>query len=126
MKRLKAHSRWVVIDSVSHLSPLMKGRVVVCGSHGGKAAANYLVKFRPRAVVFNDAGVGKQRAGIQALGILNRLKISGIAVSAASARIGEGWDTYRSGIVSFVNGQARRVGVVPGMTVKAVLKRLAA
>jgi len=122
----KPTARVVVMDSIAHLKRSHRDRIVVCGSHGGRAAGRYLVAYRPRAVVFNDAGVGKQRAGIQALAVLDRHGIAAAAVSAWSARIGEGWETLRSGRISFVNGLARTLGVSKGMTAKQAVKRLAA
>lgn len=113
---------WIVVDSVSQLTKQCDGRMVICGSHGGKAAAEYMIQRKPKGVIFNDAGVGKERAGIRALPILDRHGIVGIAVSAASARIGDGLDTYRSGVVSFVNRRAKKMGIRKGMTVKKVLK----
>ncbi len=122
----KKEGNCVVIDSISHLTVRHVGKVIVCGSHGGRAAAEYMLTYKPKAVVFNDAGVGKQRAGICALEILQPCGIPGVAVSTRSARIGEGWDTYYCGEVSFVNGMARLKGIRRGMKVKAVVKRLAA
>ena len=86
--------RIVLMDSISYISQDNIGDVIICGSHGGKPAAEHAVKFKPKGVIFNDAGKGKEDAGISGLNSLDRAGIMGAAVDTFSARIGEGLDSY--------------------------------
>ena len=54
----------VLADTATKLGPDAPGGVIVTGSHGGRYAAYLTLKARPRAVVHNDAGVGKDQAGL--------------------------------------------------------------
>lgn len=106
----------VVIDSVTWLDAAGQGRVVVVGSHGGIYSAYLAAKAGARAAVFNDAGVGRDRAGIAGLGYLADLGIPAAAVDCGSARIGDGRDCAQRGVLSHVNGVAFRHGCRPGQT----------
>lgn len=72
-----------LIDSITEITPAMGDAVIVSGSHGGRSAAAFALAVRPspRAVFFNDAGVGKGGAGIVALQVLEQ---AGIAAAAAT------------------------------------------
>lgn len=89
-------------------------------------SARYVLPVPVLGAVFNDAGVGKDRAGIAALDILDASGVPAVAVSHDSARIGDGEDTLRSGIVSHVNREASRRGVAPGQRAAEAVRRLAA
>ena len=115
----------VVIDSIAALEASDAGAIVVTGSHGGVSAAVYALSVPIRGVVFNDAGLGKDAAGIAALGRLDAAGVPALAVSHESARIGDAGDTLRSGIVSHVNHEAARRGVAPGQTTQEAVRRLA-
>ena len=56
----------LVLDSITELAPVHAGRVVACGSHGGLIAAYYAARSGVRGALFNDAGVGRGRAGVAA------------------------------------------------------------
>ena len=45
-----------------------KGAIVVTGSHDGLSAARYALAYRPLLVVSNDAGIGKDEAGVAGIG----------------------------------------------------------
>lgn len=45
----------------------MAGKVLVAGSHGGIIAAHLGAKAGVHALILNDAGLGKDRAGIAAI-----------------------------------------------------------
>ena len=64
-----------------------------------------------KGVIFNDAGVGKDKAGIAGLSILEYFGIAGTCVSYVTARIGNGDDGYNSGIISWANEVACRANV---------------
>ena len=99
-----------LIDSITQITPQMDSAVIVSGSHGGVSSASYVVNApkRPFAVFFNDAGVGKDQAGIEALKILDELQIAAFAYGHNSARIGQAQDGLDHGITMHANqaGQA--------------------
>jgi hypothetical protein len=106
-----------VFDSVTHIAATPVGRPVVCGSHGGLYSAQVAVACGVPAIIFSDAGIGKDQAGIAGLELLEAAGIAAAAADAGSARIGDGADIYRRGVVSHTNGHARRFGIRPGMNV---------
>ncbi len=103
-----------LLDSVTEGGPRQSGELVITGSHGGLSAARYAAAYRPRLVVFNDAGIGKDEAGVAGLALLQEVGVAALAVSAMSARIGEARDTWESGVISRVNGAARGMGFASG------------
>ncbi|SBV97284.1 conserved exported hypothetical protein [uncultured delta proteobacterium] len=102
------------------------GRVAVTGSHGGVYPAYLLAKLRVRGSIFNDAGVGREHAGIGGLAYLQSLGIPAATVGNASARIGYGEDTLYKGIISHANAAARALGCVPGMPCLEAAQKLCA
>lgn len=88
------------------------------GSHGGQVGTQPAVKYPVAAAFYNDAGVGKDNAGISRLKWLEENNIYGATVDANTARIGIGIDTYHSGIVSHVNTLAGSIGIRPGISAK--------
>lgn len=117
-----------VVDSIAVAEPAMAGAVVVCGSHGGVSAARYVLglPMRPYAVFFNDAGIGKDQAGIVALAMLGQIGVIAAAYSHESARIGDAADGLDSGRISRVNDSAMRAGLRAGQPVSDVVERLRA
>ncbi len=113
-----------VIDSITELTPADAGCIAVSGSHGGISAARYAVAARPLLSVFNDAGVGRDQAGIAGLDLLMAAGLAGCAVSHESACIGQANSTLEHGVVSVVNPQASALGLRPGMHVREVVVRL--
>jgi hypothetical protein len=106
----------LVVDSATRLGPDAAGAVVVCGSHGGVYPAWLAAQAGVRAIVLNDAGIGRHRAGIAGIHWLDALQIPACAVDHRSARIGDGADTMASGIVTMANDAAARHGCLPGHT----------
>ena len=115
----------IIFDSVTHLKPEHRGLAAVCGSHGGRFAGWYAAHAGLGAVILNDAGVGREMAGIAGLKLLTEVGIPAACVSHRSARIGDGQDMYARGVLSFVNEQAKVLGLVPGMSCKSALNKLA-
>jgi hypothetical protein len=111
-------------DSVTQLDKAARGTVAVCGSHGGMYAAWLAARAGVRAVVLNDAGIGKHSAGIAGVLWLAGLGIPAVAIDHRSARIGDGKDMMKSGVVSTVNEVAARHGCLPGHTTRQVAKCL--
>jgi hypothetical protein len=115
-----------VVDSIAVAEPAMAGAVVVCGSHGGVSAARYVLALpvRPHAVFFNDAGIGKDMAGIVGLAMLEQVGVIAAAYSHESACIGDAADGLDSGLLSRVNESAIRAGLRAGQRVTDVVARL--
>ena len=114
----------LVADSVTKLDESARGKVAVCGSHGGMYAAWLAAKAGVRAVILNDAGIGRHKAGISGVMWLAGLGIPAVAIDHRSARIADGKDMLQSGIVSTVNEVAAEHGCLPGHTCKQVAKCL--
>lgn len=120
--------RVVLLDSIAHIGADCAGRVVVCGSHGGASAAGFVLDAPapPRAVFFNDAGVGKDSAGIVALDLLEARGLIAAAYAHDTARIGDAADGLANGVVSHLNPRADASGIRAGMRVREAIERLGA
>jgi hypothetical protein len=116
--------RVVLVDSITQVRPEDAGSVAVSGSHGGTSAASFAAAVPLALAVFNDAGIGKDAAGIAGLARLEAVGIAAATVSHASARIGEARDSWENGVVSRVNGRAARLGLRPGQRLGRVLPSL--
>ena len=120
--RLGSHDI-VLADSITQLDSSFAGSVVVTGSHGGLSAAEFARRFTPALVFFNDAGIGKDNAGIAGLAFLAEHGIAACAYTHLSARIGDAQDGWDNGVVAHVNDPARRLGLNEGETVQAAIRR---
>lgn len=118
--------RVIALDSNGLVTASDSGHVVVTGSHGGLLGGRpeTAVKHPVRAAIYNDAGIGMDRAGLSRLPALDARGIAGFTVSAESARIGEAMSTWRDGIVSAVNETASALGVRPGQTCQEAVAAL--
>jgi uncharacterized protein YunC (DUF1805 family) len=76
--------------------------------------------------ISNDAGISKNNSGIGGLPLCAEKGMHAAAVSAVSARIGDGLSTYNDGIISAVNEIAAHHGVTVGMTAREALERMIA
>src|SRR5271157_379310 len=112
-------------DSITRVGPEAKGAVVVNGSHGGVYAAYVAAKLGVAAAIFNDAGVGRDAAGIAGLDYLDRLGIPAAAVGHRTARIGDGADMIAHGVVTHANPAAQALGCRPGITCAEAARALA-
>jgi hypothetical protein len=119
-----AGRRAVLMDSISLVTADNAGDVVVSASHGGVSSAEYALRHHLGGVFFNDAGVGKDRAGIAALEALDRRGVPAAVVSHTSARIGDARDTWDNGRLSHVNAAAARRGLAGGQPVSEAAQRL--
>ena len=118
----------LLLNSISDLRDDGGGRCVVSGSHGGSSAAAFVLRCarRPALVCFNDAGVGKDGAGIAALAMLQAVGVAALAYSHNSARIGSAEDGWAHGEVSAFNDWAQKRGVAVGMPVSEAVARFQA
>lgn len=114
----------VILDSVTKLGPEHAGRVAICASHGGVYAARCAAAAGVRAVILNDAGIGKDEAGVAGLAWLDPLGLPAAALDHDSCRIGDGGDAWARGLVSRVNRAAAKLGVAPGQRTPEAVERL--
>ena len=118
--------RVVLMDSISTVGPADAGCIIVSGSHGGRISGAFACKHPPALVAFNDAGGGKNGAGVAALSLLEDAGIPALAVSHSSARIGDAGDTWSHGRVSALNASATAAGLRAGMSVAEACTRFSA
>ncbi|MCH8999275.1 MAG: hypothetical protein IID48_13590 [Proteobacteria bacterium] len=128
----------VLRDSVTRTEPGDRGCVLVTGSHGGVYAAHLAARAGVRAAIFNDAGQGKDRAGIAGLDTLQNLGqdlgqnlgqelgLAAAAVAHDSARIGDAADSWARGTLSAVNGLAAALGCAIGQACAEAARALRA
>ena len=114
----------LVVDSATQLDATARGAVVVCGSHGALYPAWLAAHARVRAVVFNDAGIGRHSAGIAGVAWLANFGIAACAVDYRTARIADGKAMLETGVVTTVNEAAAVHGCLPGHTCRQVAKCL--
>ncbi|WP_372772723.1 hypothetical protein [Mangrovibacterium sp.] len=111
-----------VTDSITFLNENNAGDIVVCGSHGGMSAGHYAQKHRVKAVFFNDAGIGKNNAGVKSLEYLNDAGILACTVDCMSAEIFNGQDVLVNGTISLCNQLAKSRNIEEKMMVKEAIK----
>ncbi|MEO8557523.1 MAG: hypothetical protein ABI439_00560 [Rhodospirillales bacterium] len=95
-----------LMDSIAAIAPEHQGAFVLTGSHGGQSAGEYALKFPLAAVFFNDAGIGKDEAGVVGLKMLQAKGTIAGAVSHDSGRIGDAMDMWNNGTISRLNDAA--------------------
>jgi hypothetical protein len=98
--------------------------VLVAGSHGGIIAAYLGASAGVHALILNDAGLSKDRAGISGLVYLEEIGMAAAAVDCMSARIGDGADMLARGVISHANAFAALCGVVAGQSCRDAAGRL--
>ena len=114
----------LIVDSATQLGRDAAGAVVACGSHGGLYPAWLAARARVRAIILNDAGVGRHSAGVAGVLWLGSLGIAAVAVDHRTAAIGRGRSCLEDGMVTTVNDVAALHGCLPGHTGKQVAKCL--
>ncbi|MFM2293335.1 MAG: hypothetical protein RIS29_3148 [Bacteroidota bacterium] len=110
-----------IADSITFLNADNAGDILVCGSHGGVSAGHYAEKLQLKAAFFNDAGIGKNNAGIKSLDSLSDLGILACTVDCMSAEIFNAEDALENGIISVCNQLAKDKNIREKMTVKEAL-----
>lgn len=120
--------RVATLDSNALVTPDDAGHIIVTGSHGGLLGGRpqTAVKHAVFAALYNDANFGIDDAGISRLPALDARGIAGAAVSAWSARIGDGQSTYRDGFVTAVNARCAQCGGEIGISAAELVARLVA
>ena len=124
IKRIAAESgrrKVLLMDSISHVDAGDAGHIVISASHGGVSSGEFASRHQLAAVFFNDAGVGKDDAGIAALSML---EVPAGTVSHRSARIGDAEDMWQHGVLSHLNPAAVRCGLKPNERIQDAVGRL--
>jgi hypothetical protein len=116
--------RVLLVDSITEVTDADAGTFAVSGSHGGVSSAGYALRAPLLGVAFNDAGGGKNGAGIAGLAILDDAGMAAVMVGHMSAMIGHASDTLESGVISHVNAAAAAKGLVVGERLREALERL--
>ncbi len=114
-----------IVDSATKFGDDCRGKVVVCGSHGGEYPAWLVAKAGCMAVILNDAGIGKDEAGIASLAYLDAVGVAAVCVDTMSARIGDAGNMFARGIISRANKVATSLGVETGQSCKEAAMCLA-
>jgi hypothetical protein len=117
----------LTVASCSFVREEHRAHVVVSGSYGGRYNAYNAAKWGVRGVIMNDAGIGKDNAGIRGLDFLDQINLAAAAADAQTCHIGDGDHMLAHGIISHVNRTAAALGCTPGQSVRdcAALMRLA-
>jgi hypothetical protein len=76
-------------------------------------------------VILNDAGVGKDEAGVASLPLLDEQSVPAATVAHRSARIGDGEDMHRRGRISRVNDAAAALGCASDQSTRECASRMA-
>jgi len=116
----------LIMDSITKVTPEDEGAIVVSASHGGASSGEFALEVPLKAAFFNDAGGGKDGAGLAALAMLQARGVAGGTVAHTSARIGDALDTWECGVISHLNEAARQLGLAVGEPLRTALQRLAA
>lgn len=116
--------RVVIMDSITKVTPDDNGAIVLSASHGGASSGEFALEVPLKLVLFNDAGVGKNKAGVAALDMLSKRGVAGATISHESGMIGDAKDMWEHGVISHVNDQAAALGLEAGQDVKTRLSAL--
>ncbi len=121
-------ARLHLLDTITSIDEHCADGVIVSGSHGGLSSTGFVLRapVRPRAVFLNDAGVGRDQAGIVALALLEDIGVACGCYAHDSARIGEARDGYERGVIAHLNPKARAAGLAVGMPVREAVALLGA
>lgn len=115
----------ILVDSITKMEPQDVGAIIVSASHGGQSSGEFALAVPLTAVFFNDAGIGKEEAGVAGLAMLDGHGVAACAVSHESGRIGDAADMWEHGTISRVNRAASERGARPDMTVQEAVHTLA-
>jgi hypothetical protein len=113
--------RVILVDSITKVAPEDKGAHVLSASHGGTSSGEFALDVPLASAFFNDAGVGKDKAGISALAMLQARGVAAGTVSHETGRIGDSQDMWENGVISHANALAVTAGLKPGLRIKDAL-----
>ncbi len=112
-----------ILDSITQVHA-GEHTVIIAASHGAEYAGYLGARLGARGLIFNDAGVGKDAAGISALPALEECGIAGATVDHDTARIGDGFDCAERGVISAVNATATACGCEVGQSAMACARAM--
>lgn len=112
------------LDSVSEVQEEDTGSILITGSHAGENVSAFALRFAFRAAFFNDAGGGKDDAGVVGLGVLSKQGLPAGAVSNMTARIGNAADSWANGRLSYLNQAALSLGLRIGEPLQLSVTRI--
>jgi uncharacterized protein YunC (DUF1805 family) len=112
------------VSASSQVNEMHRGHVIVSGSYGGEYNAYHAGKWGLRGVILNDAGVGKDNAGIRGLPYLDQIGLPAVTADAMTCHIADGEHMLAHGIVSHVNRAAAELGCRVGETVRACTEQM--
>ncbi len=107
----------IIADTVTKLSARHARRVLVGASHCGVYAVYLAAKAGVRALILNDAGVGRESAGIGGLTWGDTIALPVAAADHQSCRIADGNDVMANGIIAHINATAKALGCAVGISV---------
>lgn len=113
--------RVLLLDSIAEIRPEDAGCLVISGSHGGLSAAQFAIAVPLRGCFFNDAGFGKDDAGVAGLALLS---CPAAAYSHVSARIGDAADAWAHGMLTRMNAAGVTMDWQEGLSIPDAVKRL--
>ena len=116
----------LLLDSITKVAPADAGTIVVSASHGGTSSGEFALEVPLKLVFFNDAGVGKDEAGIAALAMLQARGVAAGTVAHTSARIGDAQDMWDHGVISHLNPAALALRLATGQPLRDALQRIVA
>ncbi|SEL46222.1 hypothetical protein SAMN05443999_105247 [Roseovarius azorensis] len=119
-----SRGRIILMDSITKLTPEDEGAMIVSASHGGSSSGEFALEVPVSVVFFNDAGVGRDNAGISALKMLQDHGVAAGTIAHDSGRIGDSQDMWEHGRISHLNGLAGDLGLRTGESVHDALTRL--
>jgi adenylate kinase family enzyme len=128
MSAAGADPKVMTVASCSNVRDEHRSHVIVSGSYGGRYNAFNAAKWGVRGVIMNDAGIGKDNAGIVGLEYLDQIGLAAATADAQTCHIGDGDHMLAHGVISHVNRAASALGCKPGQSVRecASLMRSAA
>jgi hypothetical protein len=112
------------VPASSYVNESHRGQVIVSGSYGGDYNAFHAGKWGLRGVVLNDAGVGKDDAGIHGITYLEQIGLAAATADVNTCHIADGEHMLEHGVVSHVNRYAAALGCKVGDTVRSVAERM--
>ncbi|MBV9861297.1 MAG: hypothetical protein JO267_04025 [Alphaproteobacteria bacterium] len=116
----------LTVASCSFVREEHRSQIVVSGSYGGKYNAFNAAKWGVRGVIMNDAGVGKDNAGICGLEYLDGIALAAATADGQTCHIGDGAHMLDHGVISHVNRTAAALGCAPGQSVRECANRMRA
>lgn len=112
------------VPASSQVNASHRGQVIVSGSYGGDYNAFHAGKWGLRGVILNDAGIGKDNAGIHGIEYLEQIGLAAATADVNTCHIADGEHMLAHGTLSFANRFAVALGIKPGDSVRTAAERM--